>query len=297
MNSSLQRAADPAYGTVLVPLDGSQLAAGAIPTARALATRFGATVHTVTVADSDHERPTIRSEAAHALGTEPDDARIHVEIDTDIAGAVHRCASQFDSCLLCLSTHGRGRVAGTVVGSTARDIIERCRAPVVVAGPLVVPDSEDGAATPPLDVDDLVACVDGTPTSERGLAVVAAWAHALGMTLTLATVAEPCPPPVRIGAPWRRHHGPNEDADEYIRRLGERWAPDVPALETVVVYDAVSAAAGMKDYLADHHSGLIAVTSHLRDPMAHLVFGSGAADIIHTSTAPALVVPVQAIEG
>jgi nucleotide-binding universal stress UspA family protein len=43
-------------------------------------------------------------------------------------------------------------------------------------------------------------------------------------------------------------------------------------------------------------AGLIAVTSHLRYPLAHVVHGSGAADIIHTSTAPALVVPVQAVK-
>ena len=170
--------------------------------------------------------------------------------------------------------------------------------PAVVAGPFVVDRTpEDHTARHPLEVDHLVACVDGTPTSERGLAVAAAWAHALGMKITVVTVAEPCPPPVRIGAPWRRHHGPNEDADEYVRRLGERWVLEVPALETVVVYDAVSAAAGMKDYLHAHPAGLIAVTSHVRDQLARLVFGSGAADIVHTSTAPALVVPVQAVEG
>ena len=111
------------------------------------------------------------------------------------------------------------------------------------------------------------------------------------MKLTLVTVAEPCPPPVRIGAPWRRHHGPNEDADEYVRRLGEQWTLAAPGLDTFVVYDPISAAAGMKDYLAAHPTGLIAVTSHLRDRFAHMVFGSGAADIVRTSTAPALVIP------
>ena len=161
-----------------------------------------------------------------------------------------------------------------------------------MAGPSVVdPDPGDEMATPPLGVDHLVACVDGTPASERGLPVAAAWAHALGMRLTLVTVAEPSPPPVRIGAPWRRHHGPNEDADEYIRRLGEQWAPVAPGLDSFVVYDPISAAAGMTDYLAAHPTGLLAVTSHLRDRVAHMVFGSGAADIVHTSTAPALVVP------
>ena len=162
----------------------------------------------------------IRIEAARSLGTGPDDPRIHVEVDTDVAGAVQRRASELDSCLVCLSTHGRGRIAGTLVGSTARDIIERGHHPVVVAGPFVVHPDPAKAAIPPLGVDRLVACVDGTPASERGLPVAAAWAHALGMKLTIVTVAEPSPPPVRIGAPWRRHHGPNEDADEYIRRLG-----------------------------------------------------------------------------
>ena len=185
-----------------------------------------------------------------------------------------------------------------MIGSTARDIIERSREPVVVAGPFVVhPDPEDETAIRPLGVDHLVVCVDGTPASERGLPVAAAWAHALGMKLTLVTVAEPCPPPVRIGAPWRRHHGPNEDADEYVRRLGEQWALAAPGLDTFVVYDPISAAAGMKDYLAAHPTGLIAVTSHLRDRFAHMVFGSGAADIVHTSTAPALVIPAPRRRG
>ena len=297
MNSSTQRAPDPVYGTILVPLVGSHLTDGAIPTARALAARFGATVHTVTVAASDLELHRIRGEATRALGTDPDDPRIHVEVDTDVAGAVQRRASHLDSCLVCLSTHGRGRVAGTLIGSTARDTIERGRQPVVVAGPFVVhPDPEDETAIPPLGVDHLVACVDGTPASERGLPVAAAWAHALGMKLTIVTVAEPCPSPMRIGAPWRRHHGPNEDADEYIRHLGEQWALDAPGLDTSVVYDPISAAAGMKDYLAGHPTGLVAVTSHLRDRVPHMVFGSVATDIVHASTAPVLVVPAQAVE-
>jgi nucleotide-binding universal stress UspA family protein len=31
--------------------------------------------------------------------------------------------------------------------------------------------------------------------------------------------------------------------------------------------------------------------------LAHLLFGSGAAEIVHTSTAPVLVIPVAAVEG
>ena len=66
-----------------------------------------------------------------------------------------------------------------------------------------------------------------------------------------------------------------------------RSAP--PGLDTDVVYDPISAAAGMKDYLAAHPAGLVAVTSHVRDRLAHTVFGSGAAEIVHAVlTAPVL---------
>jgi nucleotide-binding universal stress UspA family protein len=291
------RAADPGYRTILVPLDGSHFAEGAMPTATALAARFGATVHTVTVAVSDFELRRIQVEAARSLGTGPDDPRIHVEVDTDVAGAVQRRASELDSCLVCLSTQGRDRLAGSVLGSTARDIIERGHRAVVVAGPVVVHPDPGRPVIRPLGVDRLVACVDGTPASEGGLPVAAAWAHALGMAFTIVTVAEPAPPPVRIGAPWRRHHGPHEDADAYMRHLGDRWAFAAPGLETSVVYDPISPADGMRDFLATHPAGLIVVTSHLRSGFPRLAVGSTAARIIRSSTAPALVVPAQPVEG
>ncbi len=53
----------------------------------------------------------------------------------------------------------------------------------------------------------------------------------------------------------------------------------------------------MKDYLAEHPTGLVTVTSHLRDPLAQLVFGSGAAAIVQQSTAPVLVIPAAAVVG
>jgi hypothetical protein len=88
------RAADPVDDTVLVPFDGSQLAADANPTAWALAVRWGSTVHTITAAVPAFDLQRHRSEAAHALRTDVDDTRIHGEVDTDVAAAVRRCASQ-----------------------------------------------------------------------------------------------------------------------------------------------------------------------------------------------------------
>jgi nucleotide-binding universal stress UspA family protein len=291
VNETTQRAAEAIHRTILVPLDGSRRAERALPVAQALAARFDATVHSVSVVGSDAELQGGRASAALALGTRSDDPRIHVCVGTDVAGAVYRCALGLESCLICLSIQGRGTAAGSVIGSTAREIIERSDEPVVVVGPSVVDGCPDDATgVRPLGVDHLVVCVDGTPASELGLAVAAAWADALGLKLTFVTVAEPCPPPVRIGVPWRRQYGPDEDADEYVRRLGERWALDAPGLETAAVYHPISAAAGIEDYLAAHPAGLIAVTSHLRTGFPRTMLGTNAAEIVHTSTAPALVI-------
>ena len=282
-----------AYRHVLVPLDGSKFAARALPTAWVLAARFGAAIHAVVVAGSDDDVDWLREYAARALGTGFHDQRVHVEASDDVVSVIHRQVDELDSCLVCMSTHGRGRMGGAVIGSVARAVVERGQKPVVAVGPHVPrADPGDDTAAAPLQVGHLLACVDGTPESERVLPVAAAWADALDMRLTIVTVAEPCPRPVREGAPWRRAHGPDGDADEYVRQLGERWAPVLPGVRTQVVYDPIGPAEGITDYLSTHPTGLIVVASHLRSGLDRVVFGATGADIVRASTVPALIVPL-----
>jgi nucleotide-binding universal stress UspA family protein len=140
---------------------------------------------------------------------------------------------------------------------------------------------------------DLVACVDGGNESEGLLPVAAAWAHRLGTALTIVTVAEPSPPPLRPGASWHRHHGPDADAEKYMHQLADQWRTDVPTVKTEVAFDPLSAAEGIKSYLATHQAGLLAVTTHARAGFSRVMLGSGAAGIINASTAPVLVVPLR----
>lgn len=64
--------------------------------------------------------------------------RVHVEVDTDVAARGPSSRVRPRRLPDRLSSHGRERVAGSVIGSTACDTIERARQVVVVAGPLVV---------------------------------------------------------------------------------------------------------------------------------------------------------------
>ena len=286
------RPPDPTYRHVLVPLDGSDLAAGAVPAARRLAERFGAEIHTISVAESAAGADSLHRHAAEVLGVDPSDARVHVAVADDPAGAIRQQVDALGSCLVCMATHGRGRVVGALIGSVARSLLERGREPMIAVGPSGARPDPDRPITAPLGADVLIACVDGSDASERVLPVASAWVHALGMVLTIITVAEPSPPPLRADATWHRHHGPQMDADEYMRRLGERWSEVAPAVRTEVVYNPVSAADGLADYLESHPTGLLAVTTHARTGLDRVVFGAGAAGIVHASTAPVLVVPL-----
>jgi len=291
-NTPANPSADPAYRHVLVPLDGSDLAAGAVGTARALAERLGADLTAVSAASGPEDVAAMRAHAAEVLGSGPDDPRIEVVTSDEPDEVIAQRAADLGACLVCMSTHGRGRVAGAVMGSVARRVVERMGEPVVAVGPLVGRPTEAREAPLPFSSDHIVACVDGGAPSELVLPVAAAWAKRLGTALTILTVAEPSPPPVRPGATWHRRHGPNADADDYLAELAEAWRAQVPELRTQVVYDPIGPADGLRSYLRDHPTDLLAVTSHARSGLQRLVLGSGAASIIAASTAPVLVVPL-----
>jgi nucleotide-binding universal stress UspA family protein len=137
----------------------------------------------------------------------------------------------------------------------------------------------------------LIACVDGSPFSEALLPVASTWAAALGMSLTILTVAEPINPPMRTDTKWIRRHGPDTDADEYIARLVREWQRAGPDTNGQVVYDPISPAEGLTAHFREHPAGLVAVNSHARSGLRGLLLGSTAASIARTSVVPTLVVP------
>ena len=205
---------------VLVPLDGSELALQAMPTARALAERFSAVVHTISVAGNDDDTARLRALAAAVMGLNTDDDRVLVTTDGEPADGIANYAEQLAPCVVCMSTHGRGRLRGAVVGSVARSVVQRSPNAIVVLGP--VADNPGWSPRPrswpePLSVPRIVACVDGTETSEQVLPLAATWARTLGMSLRILTVIEDVPSPVRRESEPSRY-GSSGEAENLYRR-------------------------------------------------------------------------------
>ena len=140
----------------------------------------------------------------------------------------------------------------------------------------------------------LAACVDGSVVSETIVPVALAWAAVLGMSVTILTVAEPIPPPVRPDVAWRRLHGPDEDADAYVQRLVSRHSGGAIPVDSHVVGDPIGPGPGIQAYQEEQPTGLIAVTTHARTGLQRAIFGAGAAAMVAWSRSPALVVPVTA---
>jgi nucleotide-binding universal stress UspA family protein len=222
-----------------------------------------------------------------------DEDRNVVIVGVDPVEAIEQRRDLLGSCLVCLSTHGRGRVSGAVIGSVARELLQGSPAPLVAVGPMADRTASFADRWPePLAVPRLVACVDGSAASETVLPDAAAWANALGMRLSIVTVASPVPPPVRPDAAVTRRIGPDGDAEQYVTDLARRWVDEVTDVTVQVVYDPVSAADGIAAYLRNDPPGLVAVTTHARTGLRRLFLGATAAAIVGMSVVPTLVTPL-----
>jgi nucleotide-binding universal stress UspA family protein len=292
--SPVERAAiDVAYEHVLVPLDGSALAAAAFPTARAIAERLGAEVHAIAVASSDGTTEPLREEVGAAISSDSGHARVRVVVGDDPAAAIVGHARELGSTLVCMSTHGRGRVAGAVVGSVARSVFRLADAPIVVVGPFADRPPPFTYRWPdPLAVNRLVACVDGAALSEQMLPVAAGWAKRLGASLSILTVVEPAAPVAGVGRRPSGRYEPDGDPDVYVARLAEQWRTAGIDARGLVVHDPISPAEGVKAHLSAEMAGLVIVTTHARSGLRRVLLGADAAAIIRASLAPVLVVPL-----
>ena len=281
---------------VLLPLDGSDFALAAMPTARALSFRFAAQLQVISVADDEADADRLVRHAGASLGADRLDEQVHVVIGADPADAITARSAALASCLVCMSTRGRGRVAGTLIGSVTRQVLQSSPTPLIAVGPLADrpghlvdrPLRRPRKWPEPLSVGGITACVDGSPESEAVLAEAARWAAALGVRLSVLTVAEDAPRALDGTRPNR--FGP-ADPQRYVTELADWWRQHVDAVGEVA-FDPLGVATGVAAHLAARPTALLALTTHARSGLERIRLGATAADIVYKSTAPVLVVPL-----
>lgn len=276
------------YTDVLLAADGSELADRAMAAAHVVSAALGADLHVLGVAPGESERADLRTHIEQALAARGATAQVEVEIGDQPAEAISAAADALGDPLVCMGTHGRGR-SSAVLGSVAAQVLRRRGAPIFVAGP-------ECAEKAVLEPYRLVACLDGGPDAEQVLPVAARWADAFGMDLSLITVAEPTPDPVRPESTGFRRHGPDHP-EAYLTEAAGRVERVSGEVTTHVVYDPIAPADGVAAHLREAPATLVAISSHARSGLQMAMLGSDASRIVRHAPVPVLVVPHHAVGG
>jgi nucleotide-binding universal stress UspA family protein len=275
---------------IVVPLDGSEFAESALTVADYFAAPLGASISAVSVCDSALGRQQMETYYERLmLRTGRPDLTFDLPIENaDPGRCIVETAQRSTNPLLCMASHGRGRVATSVLGSVARSVLLASHQPTIVGGPHCSVEPPGSARLP------VVACIDGSPASATVLRTATAWAQRLHTKLAIVTVAEPAPSTISDDHRYRRGIGPEGEATSYVGDIAVAVHTATGVTTTAhAVYNPLSAADGIREFVEANPAQLIVVATHSRIGGAQLVLGSQAARIVHDAPVPVLVTPIE----
>ena len=254
--------------TFVVPLDGSDFAARAIPIAAELGARFDAglvlaTVPTTLDSEARAVLPRWLDDAASAVRT----ARVEVAVvdaDDPAAGVVGLLRDRRDAGLV-MATHGRGVLGTAALGGVAQEIVRVAGVPVLLVGRAC--DEHPGWRGP------VLVCHDGSAAASAALTPAQVWAAALGVPIEVVHVFHPLD--VSIA----------EASAAAIDTTRAVLGPDVRSH----VLRSYRPADAIHDVAEEVGAALLVMSTHGRTGLARVALGSVTTEVIRTSLCPVLV--------
>lgn len=290
---------------ILVPLDGSALAARALPYASLLAERCGAELLLAEIVaptprageDAEEARDRAFAEAAERLAARQQPLRtrgLAVETLTaggDPAGALMDIARARDVALIVMATRGRSGPARWVLGSVAERLLRATGGPVLLLTPLALE-----AGGPERLGERLLCPVEDSPLSEAIFPIAQALAHCLTVPVTLVRALDlasmSVPPSARL-APYgihttaQLHQQLRDDAAVALDALASEWRRGGYSADTLAVPEAP--VEGILRAAAQSNAGWLAMASRGRGPVGELLLGSTALALLQRTTLPLLI--------
>jgi nucleotide-binding universal stress UspA family protein len=188
------------FSSILVPLDGSQLAESALTTAVWLARRMDAQLTLVHVIERNaprevhSERHLVAPEEASAylekltrlpaLSGLRVNTHVHTAEVSDVARSIAEHSAELAPDLIVICTHGNGGIRRVLFGVIAQQVISLATVPVLI----VHPSNEAEAVGAEANFKIILAPIDGDPSHEKGLPVAAEIARAFDCRLHLLMV-------------------------------------------------------------------------------------------------------------
>lgn len=265
------------YERVTVPVDGSPFAETVIPYALGLARAMKARLAFLRIVEeraADAAEEYLRG-LADRLGAE----RTLLLAEAKPASVILQQMEKRPNDLLAMTTHGRGGVLESLLGSVALHVVRESLRPLVVYRPREAAKG-DGLGEA-VKISTVIAPVDGSDFSERILVVAAGMAKAIGAGLTLLQAVPPAGLPASI---------PASDVLEssYVRRTAEKVEHEYGIDADWEVLHGPAGDA-ISDYAKGQTGVLLAMSSHARTGLKQTILGSVTAECLRRSGAPILV--------
>lgn len=263
--------------TLLVPLDGSDFSERALPVAREIARRVDGRLLLMTTHWDSPEEQRRTAYLEDLAGAAPDVPTEIVSVDEHpSAHAIEYVLSESANQIVCMASHGRGRLGWAVLGSVAEAVVHDSRRPMLVVGR----NCRDDWPTVMRDLRYTLVCVDGSTIDDPIVPVALQWAQALALDVQVVTVIHP----LDLGGPDAPDHVVNEIAHRFS-------AAGVDA--RAVVLDGAHAAGVIADYASEVPAALVVMNTHARGGLARVALGSVAIATVGFAECPVLLAPMR----
>jgi nucleotide-binding universal stress UspA family protein len=267
--------AKPPYRHVIVATDGSRLSGTALQGGSLLAAKTSAELHVFHAASSLDSEALAAGQAVELLG-----GRSYKLVVKDLVGGASPAqmitgyATEVgEEVIVAVGTHGRGGVGVSLLGSTAVDLVARASQPILAYGP---------GADHPMDIERVVACVDGSQFSELALAEATRWAAALDVPLWLIQVVPRDLPPEATAI-----------ESTYVHNLAKELKGLVNQIEWDVLH-SMPPARSILEWYGNDAATMLVMATHGRVGLRRVLVGSVASDVVRGAWGPvALIRPPE----
>jgi nucleotide-binding universal stress UspA family protein len=300
-------------GPVVVGIDGSELAARAVPVAAALARVRGAALVVVRVAPKargadlfgvaldDHPRAREEAEAelrhvVHATHAAFPDLDVrHVLAEGSPSHELLRVQEEVRASLVVVTSHGRTALARSFRGSVTEDVVRGARHPILVLWPWALPDVGRGRtpgeafASAELPGRRVLVPLDGSARTLHAVGEAFRFARSVGGSILLATV---------LDVTSKSEQAARILEQAVSRALRDRAAvierAGVPCRAEVVL--ATEPAEAIVGLATREGCDVIAMTTHARGALGRFLLGGVASRVQAQASRPVILVPPHAEE-
>ncbi|MGZ4734639.1 MAG: universal stress protein [Acidimicrobiia bacterium] len=257
--------------TIVVPLDGSSRAEGAVRVAAPLAQALGADV--VLVATPWTGDP--RAPRAYLEGVAAETPQVPLQtmvVEADAADAIRQTADERPAAMVCMTTHGRGRLRWAVAGSVAEEVIRASTGPLMLVGPRGEPSWSRPARR-------LVVCVDGTDAARIATHHACEWAKALDLEVHIVLATHP----LDVAS--------TEHPEVVFAPYEQIVAAEGLQVNSHQLFRSSFLGGALADFAEEPPATLMVMAAHAHTGIGRVVLGSTTMAVLNVASCPVLVIP------